>query len=126
VIGVSKICCPVCWELIQILRKKKQIEIRGRHSSLYLVELPPGLPSEVAHQLLQRFKDFAKVEVTKMMQAIQLPRRRHQWHPLSGESVVAIFSGSESSESEEADEESGYGSPPGRSYIWDEDFLRSI
>jgi hypothetical protein len=112
VIGVSKFCCPVCWELIQALRKKKQIEIRGCHSSLYLVELPPGLPSEVTHHLLQRFKDFAKVEVTKVMQPIPPSSTRHQRHPPSGESVVAIFSGSKSSESEEeADEDSVYGSP---------------
>src|ERR1700679_1615365 len=101
VIGVSKICCPVCWELIQaLIRKRKQIRIRGRHSSLYLVELPPGLPYEITSHLLKRFKGFAKTEVKKMLNTVSQSASKHR-HAPSGESVAAVFSGSESSESEE-------------------------
>jgi len=110
---------------MQVLNKKKNIEIRGCHSSLYLVELPPSLPSEVIHHLLQRFKHFAKAEVTTMMQVLSQPKTRHR-HAPSGESVAVIFSDSESSDSEEEEDDYAYGSPPDSSIIWDDKLFNSL
>ena len=109
---------------MQALKKKKNIEICGHHSSLYLVELLPLLPSEVIHHLLQRFKHFAKAEVMMMMQVISQSKTRHR-HAPSGESIVVIFSDSISSDSEEEDDYA-YGSPPDSSIIWDDKLFNSL
>jgi len=109
---------------MQALKKKKNIEICGRHSSLYLVELPPSLPSEVIHHLLQQFKHFAKAEVMTMMQVTSQSKTRHQ-HAPSGKSIAVIFSDSESSDSEEEDDYA-YGSPPDSSIIWDDNLFNSL
>lgn len=53
-----------------ILREDEPEEIystRGRHSSLYPVELPSWLPSGVMNKLLQRFRTIAKEEVGKLI-----------------------------------------------------------
>ncbi|KIM81780.1 hypothetical protein PILCRDRAFT_489866 [Piloderma croceum F 1598] len=47
IIAVSKRCCPVCWELLDILRDKcKQFHVCGRHSTLFPVELPSWLSED--------------------------------------------------------------------------------
>jgi hypothetical protein len=88
------------------------------------VELPPGLPYDVAGHLLKRFQGFAKAEVKKMMRAMSESTSKHR-HAPSGESVTAVFSGSESSESEEEGEGYAYGSPPDRPTTIDQELITS-
>jgi len=44
-IGVSKLCCPSCWEFLEILRDDRsgygQYAVRGCHSALFPIQLPP-------------------------------------------------------------------------------------
>jgi hypothetical protein len=74
-IAVSKLCCPICWEIIKILRGNgEEFEMRGRHSMLYALELPQHLPFEVLDGLIQRFKGFLQTEFQLMFQ---------KWHDAS-------------------------------------------
>ena len=67
-IAVSKLCCPVCWELIKILRGDYDgLEVRGRHSMLYALELPKHLPQEVLNALIQRFRQHLQTEFQLMI-----------------------------------------------------------
>lgn len=75
VIAVSKLCCPVCWEALQIFRRNMPgddaYNVRGRHSSLHLTELPSWLPSEALDDLLLRFRELARQELQKMIENLK-------------------------------------------------------
>ena len=63
---VSKLCCPVCWELLRILGSNTSTAMCGRHSTLHFLHLPTWLPDHVVAALLQRFRTFASEELHKM------------------------------------------------------------
>jgi len=74
-ISVSKSCCPVCWALIIIINaipnpKKIKFHVRARHSTLYLVDLPPFLPVSVQDQLISVFKKRLQSELSEAIAAI--------------------------------------------------------
>ena len=59
-ISVSKFCCPICWELIDVLNETNsdvQLIVRACHSNLYTVSLPSWLPNAdiVVEKMIQRF-----------------------------------------------------------------------
>jgi len=59
-ISVSKFCCPVCWELINVLNETYsniKFVVRAHHSNLYPVCLPPWLPDHVLDKMIDRFKE---------------------------------------------------------------------
>jgi len=67
-IAMSHLCCPVCWELLDILRGgATNFNVRGRHATLYPVELPRWLPRDVMEQMVIRFKKILLIEITAMM-----------------------------------------------------------
>jgi hypothetical protein len=57
-IAVSKLCCPVCWELLNILRNDGNFHVDGYHRILTQVELPEWLPLEIVMKLMARFKEI--------------------------------------------------------------------
>jgi hypothetical protein len=72
---ISKLCCPACWELIDILRgKTKRFNVRGRHPTLYPVELPAYLSQQVLSEMITRFKEFLYNEIDVMMMSEELIR----------------------------------------------------
>jgi hypothetical protein len=58
-ISVSKSCCPVCWELLDVLNETYSnmihFTVRPPHQNLYPVCLPPWLPDDVLEKMIQRF-----------------------------------------------------------------------
>lgn len=73
-ITVSKFCCPVCWDVLDILRRQStsnpsHIEsrffVRGRHSVIYPVILPTWLSSVVRGQSLHKYED----DLRRMLQS---------------------------------------------------------
>jgi hypothetical protein len=75
VISMSKPCCPVCWELIKILRNKKStnFHLNGYHKTLSQVELPEWLPLQIVEKLTARFEDILLTQIETLMP----PRKLH-------------------------------------------------
>jgi len=72
---VSKLCCPVCWHLLRILRgDSKDFQVRGYHKNLYQVELPQWLPVEVVMEVTAAFEDI-------LLREIRIMQRRNKHGP---------------------------------------------
>jgi hypothetical protein len=68
--GIPKLCCPVCWDLLAYLRADSQLldsSLRGCHSSLSLVELPPCLPPGILEKMVVRYKDHLRNQIGQML-----------------------------------------------------------
>ena len=63
VIAVSKLCCPVCWKLLEILGYMA----RGRHPLVTPVSLPPWLPRWVVVKLVDEFGEQLRRELVSMI-----------------------------------------------------------
>jgi hypothetical protein len=60
-ISVSKLCCPVCWELLKLLRgKESTFDVRGYHNHLYMTDLPSWLPDSIVQQMVDRFWGYLR------------------------------------------------------------------
>ena len=92
--AVSKFCCPACWELLAILRQLKGggLDTRGRHSTVYPVELPPWLPHDVLDALLWRFRELTRTELEKMVQKFNSRGTHHARSPSEESSSAASTS----------------------------------
>jgi hypothetical protein len=67
-ISVSKLCCPICWHLLAILRgTSDDFDVCGHHLTLFLVILPAWLPTEVVVQMVDLFKTYLCCECIIMM-----------------------------------------------------------
>jgi hypothetical protein len=73
-IAVSKLCCPVCWELLDVLGVT-EIKPLGRHSTLSFHELPARLPGSVLNKLLNRLDVFLVAELRKMIDKFHTQRK---------------------------------------------------
>ena len=72
-LAVSKLCCPACWDYLDILFKlekcggeTKMYKIRGRHSTVYPVQLPSWSRPEVVQELIKRFGKYLHKELDTM------------------------------------------------------------
>jgi len=75
---VSKLCCPICWDLLAILRgHTSEFEVQGHHSTLYTVELPHWLPINILQELVARFKETLHIELTRLMDAANWTADKH-------------------------------------------------
>lgn len=89
IITVSKPCCPVCWELIKILRNKKSTNfyLDGHHKTLAQVELPAWLPLQIVEKLTTRFEEILLTQI----ETLTPRRKRHAINP-SGQSKYDLSS----------------------------------
>jgi hypothetical protein len=87
VITVSELCCPVCWELIKILRNNNEFHLDGHHETLFQVELPEWLPLEIVVKLTARFEEILLEQIETLTQR----HKRHAIHP-SGQSGDGLSS----------------------------------
>lgn len=68
-LAVSKLCCPVCWELLQVLRAEPfEFKARGYHTSLYPVDLPSWLPESDIREMNNRFWKHLRREFDTLTQ----------------------------------------------------------
>lgn len=93
-IGVSKLCCPVCWDLLSILKnerskngQEKGLVVCGRHPTLHEVDLPRWLSLEVLKAMVDQYESKLYEELMGMAKRseIQSERRSHRRNP-SGQS----------------------------------------
>src|ERR1700678_2140556 len=99
-VAVSKLCCPVCWEYFDILSKRhippghRECKIRGRHSTLFPVQLPIWTTTDVVQELIRQFGWYLRAELDTMWSdhlQEQVPRSRHRSTP-SYQSVLSAIS----------------------------------
>jgi hypothetical protein len=65
IVSVSKLCCPVCWELFQVLRRDGSI--RGCHPIVTPVVLPETLPGLVYEELVTRFRTHLSSQLRHLL-----------------------------------------------------------
>ena len=92
VIAVSKPCCPVCWELLKIMRDDN-FYVDGYHSTLTQVELPEWLPEDIVRKLSDRFEAI----LFQQIRTFKTNRTRHGHKP-SGQSGDGLSSDSDDCE----------------------------
>jgi len=99
-IAVSKPCCPVCWELLKILRNdtSTNFHVDGYHKTLSQVELPEWLPLEIVLKLTARFETILLAQIKRMVKC----HKGHEIHP-SGQSRDGLSSDSEDGEDDLVD-----------------------
>jgi hypothetical protein len=87
-IAVSKLCCPVCWELLQILKHHaKDLQVRGHHPTVYRLALPPWLSRDVIQQVVDKFKITLRKELEIMVNRNMNPTTKtHSRHPYQTDS----------------------------------------
>jgi hypothetical protein len=99
-ISVSRLCCPVCWELLNIILNDSDDEPRlvsfpGCHPIIYPVELPEWLPQHIVTKMTDLFKDHLRTELTSMLKGAEdgartTQRKQHTSH--QSESNISVAS----------------------------------
>jgi hypothetical protein len=85
---VSKLCCPVCWELLKVLRgKERKYLVRGHHDCLYDVDFPDWLENDVAKDMVSPFRRALSIEIATALNVSSEKRRR-----MSNESIMSVSS----------------------------------
>ncbi|KIM77717.1 hypothetical protein PILCRDRAFT_11806 [Piloderma croceum F 1598] len=94
-IAVSKPCCPVCWELLKLLRNDASTNfyVDGHHKTLSQVELLEWLPLEIVVKLTARLEKILLDQIKMMVKS----HKRHMIHP-SGQSGDSLSSDSKDGE----------------------------
>jgi hypothetical protein len=96
--AISKLCCPICWELLQILRgSSHSFMVRGYHTSFYPVELPSWLPVFVLEDMVRRFEEHLRRELVIFL-GPALPGKKTHKIVESFDSVLSYSSASSLSE----------------------------
>jgi hypothetical protein len=63
-IAVSKLCCPICWELMAVLNALLNgFKVRGRHPTLFRTLLPVFCPVDVLQEMVNRLQDHLYKEL---------------------------------------------------------------
>jgi hypothetical protein len=99
-IAVSRLCCPVCWELLKIFRNddSSNFHVDGYHKTLYQVELPDWLPLEIVVKLTARFETI----LFALLKTLQKNNKHRSINP-SGQSGDGLSSDSSDGEDDTFD-----------------------
>ena len=89
-ISVSKLCCPVCWELLKFLNDDgPHLSLPGCHTAIYPVELPEWLPPLIVDKMTVLFKAYLQRELCHMTEKASVATIRKKHH-VSHESESGI------------------------------------
>jgi|HubBroStandDraft_3_1064219.scaffolds.fasta_scaffold42557_4 hypothetical protein len=76
-VAVSKLCCPTCWDFLDVLRRDEgdpgHFRARGRHTTVYPVELPQWLPPRVCLEMVNRFRSHLRNQLAYMVSRQKSP-----------------------------------------------------
>lgn len=99
-ISVSKLCCPVCWELLELSRDQTLGPfLRGAHSTIYPVVLPEWLLPTIVEEMKKRFLIHLRDEVEIMLShdgAEQQVTRQNRHVTHESESNISVASSTNS------------------------------
>lgn len=91
-VSVSKLCCPVCWELFNILGMKKSI--RGCHPTVTPIALPETFSNEVNEMMVTRFRTILCSQLRHLSASnIPFPTSHHHNSSESGYSAASSNEG---------------------------------
>jgi hypothetical protein len=97
---VSKLCCPFCWEHLDILRDgKDEFLVRGHHCTAYPLELPAWLPVDVLQKMVLQSRKYLHRELSKMLDSDE-DQQRPKGHKRLPSGLTDPGSGSDSEASE--------------------------
>jgi hypothetical protein len=105
VIAVSKSCCPVCWDIINIFNRQNEesgssvrFQAQGRHPNLYPVDLPDILDEGIKDELLTKFSITLLKDLISLFEAdaraAQIKHRRIESNVSQPESVAYTLTSS--------------------------------
>ena len=75
---MSKLCCPVCWELLHFLKGEvvdqdtdtpAAITVYGCHCTIYPTVLPTGLPKHIYADMMLKFQGHLRRELCELLNA---------------------------------------------------------
>jgi hypothetical protein len=79
---VTKYCCPVCWEGLDVLRGEDQTSenynASGRHPTPFLVDLPPWFSQDAAEKMVTR---ISKVLLSGLVEMVANRNAKHRRFP---------------------------------------------
>jgi hypothetical protein len=76
-LAVSKLCCPVCWDLLDIMTRDSEgvaaqamphFSLLGHHSTIYPTALPPIIPENVQDQMISHFRSYLCNQLLQLRQ----------------------------------------------------------
>jgi hypothetical protein len=75
---VSKLCCPVCWELLNIFKDgdSANFHVNGYDKTILQVELPDWLPLEIVVKLTGRFEEILLEQIRTLVERHRNPPDR--------------------------------------------------
>ena len=76
VIGVSKRCCPVCQQLLNILTTGKPFVVRGSHTKISSCTLPTWLPENIVNSMNIIFGSQLRGELSELIERKSVVRNR--------------------------------------------------
>lgn len=90
IIVVSKLCCFVCWDVLTILRmlggNSQDFVVRGRHTTLFAIDLPHWLPESVVVQMVGLYRNRLLKELVTMMKR----KRTYSDTPLQSDGAFSL------------------------------------
>ena len=91
---MSKLCCPVCWELLKLLHgdNHDQLQVYRHHNSLFHIDLLPWLPQLTLQTVVDRFTGYLKMELEQGFNSMASPPG-HQYNKSTGSALGDSVSG---------------------------------
>jgi hypothetical protein len=74
-VSVSKLCCPVCWELFKAL--KLGTHIRGCHPTVTPLALPETLSPEISREMVARCQALLASQLKPLLSTEQAHTKQH-------------------------------------------------
>jgi hypothetical protein len=90
-VSVTKLCCPVCWELFQVLKMGNAIH--GCHPNVTLVVLPKMLPISVSNAMVDRFRTHLSNQLHHLLSPNTVTSGHHRNFSDSGYSATSSNEG---------------------------------
>jgi hypothetical protein len=95
-VAVSKLCCPSCWDYFGISREKKEkYAIRGRHSTVYPLQLPVWANPVIVQELIEIFAKHLRNQLAEMMENHRGTVPGHKHSPSLESMLSCVTSSSE-------------------------------
>jgi hypothetical protein len=87
-IAISKLCCPVCAELLKVLNIM-DVGPRGCHPHIAAADLPAWLPLDVVEEMVVRFQNLLCPAIAVMLSYMDEPQGKPRGPSLDSTSAFS-------------------------------------